>query len=93
VKSISTAFSSNHQDVESKLDIRGFTKGEAGKIVEDFLDKVLLSNNFEVQIIHGVGNGVLKKVVWAKAKEYKDLKKIWHPQAEQGGEGITLIQL
>lgn len=92
-KSVKTSFSSNLQDVDTKLDIRGFTKGEAEKIIEDFLDKVLLSNTFEVKIIHGVGNGVLSKVVWNKAREYKDFTKIWHPEAENGGEGVTFIQL
>lgn len=92
-KSVSTKITSNLQDVDTLLDIRGFTKGEAEKIIEDFLDKVLLSNTYEVKIIHGVGNGVLSKVVWAKAKEYKDFTKIWHPAAESGGEGVTLIQL
>ena len=92
-KSVSTSFSSNLQDVDTKLDIRGLMKGEAEKVIEDFLDKVLLSNTYEVQIIHGVGSGVLSKVVWAKAKEYKDFTKIWHPAAEYGGEGITFIQL
>jgi DNA mismatch repair protein MutS2 len=91
-KSVVSQFTSNHQDVDDKLDIRGFTKGEAGKIVEDFLDKFLLSNNHEVKIIHGVGNGVLKKVVWSKAKEYKDFSRVFHPEEEFGGEGITFIQ-
>ncbi|WP_235296066.1 endonuclease MutS2 [Portibacter marinus] len=91
-KSVTSQFTSNHQDVDSKLDIRGFTKGEASKIIEDFLDKFLLSNNYEVKIIHGVGNGVLRKVVWNKAKEYKDFEKIFHPAEEAGGEGVTIIQ-
>lgn len=92
-RSVLTEFTSNLQDVDTKLDIRGFSMGEASKIVEDFLDKVLLSNTHEVKIIHGVGNGVLKKVVWSKAKEYKDFSNIFHPEEEQGGEGVSIIQL
>ncbi len=92
-KSVIANLSSNLQDVDPILDIRGLMKGEAIKVVEDFLDKVLLSNIYEVKIIHGVGNGVLKKVVWNKAKEYKDFTKIWHPEENAGGEGVTLIQL
>lgn len=92
-RSVSTTFTSNHQDVDSKLDIRGFTKGEAEKIIEDFLDRLLLSNTHEAQIIHGVGTGVLKKAVWKKAAEYKDFTRVWHPEENQGGEGITFIQV
>ena len=75
------------------MDIRGFTKGEAEKIIEDFLDRLLLSNTHEAQIIHGVGTGVLKKAVWKKAAEYKDFTRVWHPEENQGGEGITFIQV
>lgn len=91
--SVRAEFTSNLQDVDTKLDIRGFSKGEASKIVEDFLDKVLLSNTYEVKIIHGVGSGILKKVVWSRAKEYKDFSRVFHPEEEQGGEGVTIIQL
>ncbi|GLR17452.1 endonuclease MutS2 [Portibacter lacus] len=91
-KSVTSQFTSNHQDVDDKLDIRGFSMGEAAKILEGFLDKFLLSSNYEVKIIHGVGTGALKKVVWAKAKDYKDFSNIFHPEEEAGGEGVTIIQ-
>ncbi len=51
-----------------------------------------MAQAIEVKIIHGVGNGVLKKVVWSKAKEYKDFSRVFHPEEELGGEGITYIQ-
>jgi len=91
-KSVVSKFSSNIQDVDDKLDIRGFTKGEASKIIEGFLDKFLLSGNHEVKIIHGVGTGVLRKVVWDKASEYKDFSRVFHPEEEAGGEGVTIVQ-
>ena len=53
--------------------------------------KALINNAHELRIIHGVGNGTLKKKVHAKFKEYKDIKKYWHPEEQLGGEGVTYV--
>ena len=45
-----------------------------------------------VQIVHGIGNGVLKKTVRQKLKEYKDVTDISSPPDEQGGEGVTWVK-
>ncbi len=90
-KSITTDTLVNTQTLESKLDIRGYTKMDANDSVEEFLDNALISSLTQVKILHGKGSGVLKKVVWQKAKEYKDIKKIWHPNEDFGGVGVTLI--
>lgn len=77
---------------ESKIDIREYTKQDAVRLLEEFLDRALLHNMYELKIIHGHGKGVLKKEVWNILKQYKDVKKYWHPVAEEGGEGVTLVQ-
>lgn len=79
--------------VETKLDIRGYRVDDAMWFVEEFVDKALMNNAFELRIIHGVGNGVLKKNLHKKLREYKDIKEVWHPEADYGGEGVTLIRL
>jgi len=81
----------NTAALESKLDIRGYTKQEAIDAIQEFLDNSLLSSATQLKILHGKGSGVLRKVLWSKAKEYKDIKKIWHPADEFGGGGVTFI--
>ena len=90
-KTVHTDTVVNVQTLESKLDIRGYTKMDAEDSVQEFLDNALISNLLQVKILHGKGSGVLRKVVWKKAKEYRDIKKIWHPNEDFGGEGVTLI--
>ncbi|MCB9288502.1 MAG: endonuclease MutS2 [Lewinellaceae bacterium] len=78
---------------ESKLDIRGMRYDEALKVVEDFVDQALISNTNHLQIVHGKGNGVLRKAVRKKLKEYNVPMDIRHPEQQQGGDGVTLIEI
>ena len=90
-KGIITDTKINPYTIETKLDIRGYSKSEAEASIQEFLDNALMSSQPQLKILHGKGSGVLRKVLWAKAKEYKDIKKIWHPEEEFGGQGVTFI--
>ncbi len=83
----------NQNQTPTKLDLRGMSKQDASRMTEEFLDKAVLSNAHELTIVHGYGSGVLRKEVHRIAKEYKDIKKIFHPEHESGGEGVTIISL
>ena len=83
----------NQAQTPTRLDIRGMSKEDASRITEDFFDKAILSNAHELTIVHGFGSGVLRKEVKRIAKEYKDIKKIFHPEYESGGEGVTIVNL
>lgn len=89
---IKTQFRSD-QEVESKIDLRGMRKEEALKTLEGFLDNALIHNVHMLKILHGKGDGILKKAVWSKLKEYKDVSKVYHPDDEFGGSGVTLVTL
>jgi len=91
-RSVNTDQVVRQQQSDTKIDLREYTKSDALDMLQDFLDRALLHNAFELKIIHGVGTGVMKKEVWKKLREYKDIKKMWHPEFEQGGDGVTLVQ-
>ena len=78
---------------EDKLDIRGMRMTEAMATVEDFMDRALMANASGVRILHGKGNGTLRNVVRKKVREYKAVTKVGHPPAEQGGDGVTVVEL
>ena len=91
-RSINMDTLANMQMLETELDIRGYNKQDALETIEEFLDTALMSNSVtNFKILHGKGTGVLKRTLWAKAKEYKDISKIWHPEDEFGGHGVTYI--
>lgn len=91
-KSINTTVTSSDRS-DTKIDIREYTKNDALNILQNFMDRALLNNAFELKIIHGVGTGVMKNEVRKMLKQYKDVKEIWHPEPDQGGEGVTMVRM
>ncbi|MCI5083946.1 MAG: Smr/MutS family protein, partial [Saprospiraceae bacterium] len=63
------------------------------KVIEDFMDRALMSNVGNLRIIHGKGNGTLRKVVKKKLREYDLNMNIYHPAQEFGGDGVTLVDI
>ncbi len=83
---------SQNADFENKLDIRGMTPQDAMKVVEDFLDRALLTSTNHLRIVHGKGSGVLRNLVRSKLREYREVKQAYHPATEEGGDGVTLVE-
>jgi DNA mismatch repair protein MutS2 len=47
-----------------------------------------------LRILHGKGVGVLRKVVKSKLREYGgNIARVYHPEPEHGGDGVTLVEL
>ena len=92
-KSVQTDMIAQTASFESKIDIRGMRMEEALKVVEDFIDTALITGTLSLKIIHGKGNGVLRKAVRSKLREYDAEMNISHPQPEQGGDGVTLVEI
>ncbi len=78
--------------IDTQIDIREYTKQDAIQMVQDFMDKALLNNAYELKIIHGVGTGVMRNEVRKLLKQYKDVREVWHPAPDQGGDGVTLVK-
>lgn len=87
-----------HSDIDyaarfdSKIDIRGMRYVEAVKVIEEFVDQAILADVSNLRIVHGKGNGALRKAVKKKLREYNVPMEIYHPEAEAGGDGVTLVQ-
>ncbi|MEM9887122.1 MAG: endonuclease MutS2 [Bacteroidota bacterium] len=92
-KSVQTDMTETSAKFQNKLDIRGMRLEEALRIVEDFVDRALVSNADHLRILHGKGTGVLRKAVKRKLREYDAVSKVSHPAAEFGGDGVTLVSL
>ncbi len=83
---------SQNASFENKLDIRGMKMEDALRVVQDFLDMALLTSTNSLRIIHGKGTGVLREVVRKKLREYREVKNAFHPAAEDGGDGVTVVE-
>ncbi len=79
---------------ENKLDLRGLSKEEALRTLEKFVDNALLSNLHSLHILHGKGDGVLRKTVREKLREYgSNVANVHHPETDAGGNGVTIVDL
>jgi len=76
-----------------RLDIRGKKPEEAEYEVIKFIDDAYSSNLQNIEILHGKGTGVLKKMVQDILKKHENVKDYHHAHIEMGGEGITIIEL
>jgi DNA mismatch repair protein MutS2 len=90
---VRTDMLANGANFDSKLDIRGMSMTDALSIVEDFMDRALLTSANSLEIIHGKGSGALRNVVKQKLREYREITRMYHPAPKDGGDGVTLVEL
>ncbi len=75
------------------IDVRGKSKNDALRVVETWLDKAVLLNESQLKILHGKGDGVLRQAIRKKLKEFDFVKNFYSDYPEQGGDGVTLIEI
>jgi DNA mismatch repair protein MutS2 len=75
------------------LDIRGKRVEEVIPILDPFLDTAILLGHSQLKILHGKGEGVLRKVVREHLKRYKEVASVSDEHVDRGGDGITLVVL
>lgn len=78
---------------DPKIDLRGLSMLDAEHTLQEFMDNAVLSSANSLRIVHGKGDGVLRKVVKKKLKEYKEVKKQFHPEHYEGGDGVTIVEI
>ncbi len=76
---------------ELTLDIRGHRAEEALDIVDKYLDEAKLLSIKEVSILHGKGNGILRKLIREKLSHMHDIERFEDASLETGGTGITRV--
>jgi len=79
-----------NRDSLPKLDLHGETKDMARILVEEFLEYNYRLGELELAIIHGVGEGILKKEVH---KVLKNNKKVVEYGLDMFNPGCTLVRL
>ncbi len=89
--------SSHHQVVPESwsidCDVRGLTAEDAIGFIDKFLDDAMMSNVNTVNVIHGLGTGVLKKAIRTHLKGLPYVKNFYPAPAIEGGDGKTIVQL
>jgi DNA mismatch repair protein MutS2 len=77
----------------TSLDVRGKRVDEVLPLLEQFLDTAILLSQSQLKILHGKGEGVLRKVIREQLKKYKEVASFADDHADRGGDGITMVIL
>ena len=91
-RAISTTLQ-NTSKVYRKIDIIGLNKQEAMKRLEKFFDDAVIANLRQLEVVHGLGSGTLRKAVIEKLDEYSFDYEVSHPKPEAGGEGLSIVKI
>ena len=75
------------------LDVRGMRAEEAVNRVAAFIDEAVMVGVFEVKILHGKGNGILRNVVREYLQTVDVVTSIHDEHVDFGGAGITVVEL
>lgn len=84
-----------HRKLEFKpeIDIRGVRGEEALTRVRDFLDTAMMVQHRNLRILHGKGNGILRQLVREYLSTMNVVKSYRDEHIEQGGSGITVVEM
>ena len=77
----------------TQLDVRGFRAKDAIKAVVDFIDEGMLLGMNDLRILHGKGDGILRKVIREQLMNDPAITSIRDEHVERGGAGVTVITL
>lgn len=78
---------------KSEINVIGKDSEEALYEVKSFIDQAVVNDLEEVKIIHGVGRGVLLKVIREYLKQDKNVKEMRAGVYGEGENGITIVKL
>ena len=78
--------------VKPQLSIRGMRGNAAMKDVQRYIDNAVAAGRSDVRIIHGKGEGILKKLVHEYLNKRKEVDSYELAPIEQGGAGCTVVK-
>lgn len=93
VRSMGLDVMQKQSSFDSTLDLRGRRAEEVVPELERFLDDAILLSQGELKILHGKGEGVLRKIVREHLKKIKQVASFADEHVERGGDGITVVVL
>ena len=76
-----------------RVDLRGKRADVAISELESFIDKALLSNFEELEVVHGKGTGALRREIHAYLKSAPAVASFRLAPADLGGDGMTIVEL
>lgn len=95
-KEIRRSFSSQTNDLAGfnpEIDVRGMRTEDAIGAIERLFDRALMMGFGSLKILHGKGDGILRKMIRQYLKKYDQVDRLEDEHADRGGDGITYVYL
>lgn len=75
------------------IDVRGQRAEEALANIQKYVDDAVMLNIPSFTIIHGRGNGILRKIIRNYLHSVKEVESISDEAIERGGDGVSIVSL
>ena len=79
--------------IDGTLDLHTFSPRELGELIPDYITECLARGIRELRIIHGKGQGVLRRSVHSLLRRDPRVAAFHLADADGGGRGATLVSL
>jgi len=76
-------------DFSPEVDVRGMRTEDALQKIELVLDRAVMIGYPSLKIIHGKGDGILRKFIRDYLRKYNHVSRFEDEHADRGGDGIT----
>lgn len=84
---------SKAQSATTELHLRAMRAEEAEEELVRFLDEAVLAGLHQVRIVHGKGEGILRKLTHDLLRKYRDVRTFRDGEPGEGGHGVTIAVL
>lgn len=89
VKRYRSVSSGGMADFHPEVDVRGMRTDDALHKIEQVLDRALMIGYPSLKIIHGKGDGILRRFIRDYLRKYNHVSRFEDEHADRGGDGIT----
>lgn len=76
-----------------EIDVRGMRTEDALSNIERLFDRAVMMGFGNLKIIHGKGDGILRKMIRQYLKKYEQVDRMEDEHLDRGGDGITYVYL
>jgi DNA mismatch repair protein MutS2 len=88
-----SSYTDSAASFSAEIDLRGKRGEDAVAELERYFDRAVMFGFSSFKVIHGKGDGILRKLIRNYLKGYPQVNKMEDEHADRGGDGITYVYL
>lgn len=92
-RNYSSMYQAKAMNMSTTINVRGQNLDDAVMNVDKYLDDAFMAGLKEVTVIHGRGEGILRTGLQQMMKRHKHVKDFRKGAYNEGGDGVTIVQL